>query len=532
MTAIVEPAPEERPDSRLLGSVEGVLKNAAFYYVGGAVSALSRLVIVALIARSVGAEGYGLYAAVLALTMYAELLDLGLRPGVMKWVAESRACGLHDFANRRLSSVFAFYLVMAGLMTLAGFALYRPFIAFFNVAPAMHDAARWVLVFLFIEMSLRFPLALFNGILWGSHRLDLSSVVTIATTVVRVALVVLALVVGGGLVGISVSMALATLVWLVLLMTLARTAYPELRLGLRHVSFSHIADSFHYTWPVFIAGIGIQIAYNTDALVIGHFLDIEKVGLYTIAFQLYSFLTLAVFRGGDTLFPVYAARHKVLGKGGVRPWYLSAVRLTFAAAAFAALLLALYGRPVIDVWAGEGKFVGTPTMLVLAGILALDSSVHVSGTLLLSIGRPRMIALAYTIGGVANLGLSIALVQVIGVVGVVLGTLVTEGALSAALIVGYACRVLHIDARRFLREATLPGVTVMIPAGALAAAFWRLGLATNPSLVSLALQGTLLGLLWLAAAWLWVLSPRHRASASALVFRIGRRTDAQERSHA
>ncbi len=508
------------------------MKNASFYYAGGAVSAVSRLAIVALIARSVGAEGYGLYAAVLALTMYAELLDLGLRPGVMKWVAESRVAQQHDFARRRLSSVFAFYMLMAVLMTLAGAALYRPFIAFFNVAPAMHNAARWVLVLLFLEMSLRFPLALFNGILWGTQRIDLSSVVTVITTVVRVALVVMAVALGGGLIGVSLAMAAATLLWLALLMALARRAYPELKLRPAYVSLSHVASSFHYTWPVFIAGIGIQIAYNTDALVIGHFLDIEKVGLYTIAFQLYSFLTLAVFRGGDTLFPVYAARHKVLGSDGVRPWYLSAVRLTFAAAAFAALLLALYGRPVIDVWAGEGKFVGTPTMLVLAGILVVDSSVHVSGTLLLSIGRPRIIALAYTIGGVANLGLSIALVQVIGVVGVVLGTLVTEGALSAALIVGYACRVLHIDARRFLREATLPGVAVMIPTGALAATLWGTGLTSGPSLVSLTLQGTLLGLLWLAAAWLWVLSPRHRASASALVFRIGRRTDAQETSHA
>ena len=532
MATIRESAINERTDSRGLGSVDGVLKNAAFYYASGAISALSRLFIVALIARGVGAEGYGLYAAVLALTIYAELLDLGLRPGVMKWVAESRAEGDHDFASRRLSSVLAFYLLMAGLMTLAGFALYRPFIAFFDVAPAMHAAARWVLVFLFIEMSLRFPLALFNGMLWGSHRIDLSSAVTLVTTIVRVALVALVLAMGYSLVAVSLVMAVATAVGLMLLMMLARRNYPELRLRPRDVSLSHIGDSFQYSWPVFVAGIGVQIAFNTDALVIGHFLDIEKVGLYVIAFHIYDFLSLAVLRGGHTLFPVYAARHKALGDDGVRPWYLFAVRLTFSAAVFAALLLAFYGEPVIEAWAGEGKFVGTPTVLVLAGILVGHSSLHVSTTLLQSIGRHRMTALVSILGATTNLGLSIVLVQVMGIVGVALGTLITEGALSAVLIVGYTCRVLRIGALDFLREATLPGLAGIAPTCALAATFWAAGLATNPSLVSLALQGTLLGLLWLATTWLWLLSPSDRASATAFAGRFGRRKRLLERFHA
>lgn len=523
---------EGKTDPRLLGTVGGVLRNAAFYYVGGTISALSRLAIVALIARSVGAEGYGLYAAVLALTMYAELLDLGLRPGVMKWVAEARTVDDHAFASKRLSSVLAFYLLAAGLVVVAGFALHRPFIAFFDVDVALRAAARWVLVFLFLELALRFPLALFNGVLWGSHRIDLSSAVTSVTTIVRVALVAIVLALGYGLIAVSIMMAISTALWLVLLMILARRQYPELRLRPGNVSLRHIGDSFQYTWPVLIAGIGVQIAFNADALVIGYFINIEAVGLYTIAFQLYGLLSLAVLRAGDTLFPVYAARHKALGDDGVRPWYLSAVRFTFAAAVFAALMLALYGEPVIEAWAGEGKFVGTPTMLVLAGILAGHCSLHVSAILLYSIGRHRMTALVSILGASTNLALSIALVQVLGIVGVVLGTLIMEGALSAAFLVWYTCRSVRIEVMEFLRQAMLPGLAVVTPACALAATFLGAGLVSDPALVSLMLQGTLLALLWLAAAWLWLLTPANRVSASAFVWRIRKRAHVPERSHA
>jgi hypothetical protein len=157
-------------------------------------------------------------------------------------------------------------------------------------------------------------------------------------------------------------------------------------------------------------------------------------------------------------------------------------------------------------------------MLILSAGLGVALSHAVVARLLYGIGRVGFLARLATAEAVVNLGLSLALVGVMGIEGVAVAMAVPNAVLCVVAI-GYACRMLGIDARTYLRRTAAMPVAA---SAALALGWWLAAGAWPPTswgeLVALG-AGGLAGY----AALVGVLEPVVRRRAGRVLGRLARK---------
>jgi O-antigen/teichoic acid export membrane protein len=183
----------------------------------------------------------------------------------------------------------------------------------------------------------------------------------------------------------------------------------------------------------------------------------------------------------------------------------------------------MLGDPVIRTWVGTRKpeLLGSvPVLQILAVAVAIRVGNGTATTLLKGAGQHRMLAGVHLATGVANVALSIVLVQTWGLAGVAVGTLVPT-ALSAFLIVyPAACRRVGVPLRAALVYAILPALWPALVVGAALVLTRAILPGEFPALVA---QVALGGLLYLAL-FVAAVGSRDRALYAAQVRRLlGRR---------
>ena len=126
-------------------------------------------------------------------------------------------------------------------------------------------------------------------------------------------------------------------------------------------------------------------------------------------------------------------------------------------------------------------------MVILTLASLIDTSQWPASSILSGMARHRPLA-AISIGSaLANLAISIALVQRLGIVGVALGTLIPTAIESAFLMLPYTLRQLGVGAREALAEIALPALVPLGPT-LLVLLVWRQA-AMPASAIALALIG-------------------------------------------
>ena len=164
------------------------------------------------------------------------------------------------------------------------------------------------------------------------------------------------------------------------------------------------------------------VIFNSDNLVISHFLGAAEVTPYSIAWRMTSYAVLLQQLTVPSLWPVFTEAY---GKGQidwVRSTYEATTRRVLGAVSVAALLVGLFGRFVIRLWAGAAAVPRAELLWLMAGFAVLQATTTNQAVLLTATGRLRLEATVGALAAIMNLWLSIVLVQRIGSVGVILAT--------------------------------------------------------------------------------------------------------------
>jgi O-antigen/teichoic acid export membrane protein len=178
-------------------------------------------------------------------------------------------------------------------------------------------------------------------------------------------------------------------------------------------------------------------------------------------------------------------------------WSKIALTLTI----MATLFLTILGPRFIGWWIDpsfEGPSGAVLQILMLSSVAFLPIR-GVAQPILVGIGKPEIPAYGFIATGFLNLGLSLALAQPFGIVGVAIGTAVPN-VLFAVMVAVVTCRELEIGLWRYVGYVVPRAVAGAVPVLALLLWF-RLGLDVS-GLVGLAIAGIaavgLSGLIWIA----------------------------------
>jgi O-antigen/teichoic acid export membrane protein len=134
-----------------------------------------------------------------------------------------------------------------------------------------------------------------------------------------------------------------------------------------------------------------------------------------------------------------------------------------------------------------------PVIYILAGVVTARVGTASAATLLKGADRHKFLASTNLVIAVANVILSIILVQRMGLIGVALGTLIPLGAASIFVIFPTACRRVGLPIREAVRSAVWPAVW---PMALVAAPLLATRNLVGNSVVSIAAQSITAGLLY------------------------------------
>src|SRR5579871_5758262 len=171
-TEIPVQAPQSPTQSRGLAHTIG--RNTVFGIVARGAQVGTRLITIPIVIAHLGLGGYGIWSIIMTAGAYMRFGSIGIKSAFQKYVAEATGNGDYETANKLLSTGCAAMLVLsvAGLIPMAIFS--RTLAKAAGVPPEFLKSTAGAISMLAVIMVLSNVGAVFEAIVMGGHRIDIS----------------------------------------------------------------------------------------------------------------------------------------------------------------------------------------------------------------------------------------------------------------------------------------------------------------------------------------------------------------------
>ncbi|MCC6536727.1 MAG: oligosaccharide flippase family protein [Bryobacterales bacterium] len=432
-----------------------ILRNAAANWAGYFIVSVTGFLLSPIVAGTLGQSGYGMWTLVLSLTGYCGLLDLGIRSAVGRFVARYAARQDAEGVNRTMASALVILLCGSAAALLATAGLYWRFDSF-QVDEALRAQGRLALLIAGVNVSLALPAGAFGALLTSLERYDVTSAISVGGALLRAALAVYVLRGGYGIVGLALVVLGVSVCEYLAAYGAARRLYPPLRL-LTRVTRGSLAELYSFGIFRFVSTFANQLIFYTDAVVIGYFLTAAASAPYAIAVSVITYGRTLVTLAADTIYPSAVRLDSLEDRAGQRRLLLQGMQMTLLIGVPLCLGYLFLGRQFIGLWMGRDYELASSAVLTVLTLPLVTSFAHYPATLILAgMARHRILAYVSLAEGVANLLLSVLLVQRYGAIGVAWATVVPHLVTTLLVIPAYTIRTLGMDGRDYFGAMTRP----------------------------------------------------------------------------
>jgi O-antigen/teichoic acid export membrane protein len=387
---------------------------------------LVALAMVPILLHHLGIKGYGVWALVNTLMVFAVSLDGGISNSAQRFYILYLSRGDAKFTARFTTTLLTFVAVATALIYSLGPIISRAVLALTNIPTDLQSDASFLLRNIGLLIGLLLCSNIFMGLLRAVNRFR---AIAISTLIAQLGYVTTIVLLADQLtVRRMFTLALVQLGLMNLLLALNCAAHLA-QVRLRILSPTEIKELYSYAWRAQITNLSALAIVQTDALFVAAFLPIEQLAYLAIASQVASGIrSLPTF----ALAPLISQITHRFGRSGFGNATTLASsysrRWVFLISAYSAITIATIGFGVRG-WAGD-----YPEAEVAAVILALGNACNlmagVSSAYCRSVGKPGIEARAALVLVIVNLALSGPCTYFGGLTGAVCST-------AAAQLVGF-----------------------------------------------------------------------------------------------
>jgi O-antigen/teichoic acid export membrane protein len=466
------------------------------------------------IVGKIGIDQFGLWSLIFSVVALFGLMDLGFATAANKYMGEFHGSGDHAGRNQVLATLLAIYVGL-GLVCIAVVAVVSARAGvWFDLDPEMR---RWFQLALWLlggVVATNLPMNLFRAVLNGIGRMSLVNGIDLVMQLLNAGLVVTLLNLGYGIRGLIFATTLTMLLGPIIAMLLAFRLTPALSVSPRLASTERVRELLGFSFYFFIANIAVLIILRIDPVVIKAFLPLSAVGVYAIGAKVAEYTYYLNKQFSNALMPLVAQSRGGGDDATIDRVLLDGTRFGLSIALPFVALLFFYAEDIILLWMGPDFAGAVPVLRLLLGAI-LSTAVQLNAANVLAMnGQHRFIAFAMGGSAALNLVLSIILIQIWGLNGVALATLLAAFSVELMVIVPRACRARGITPWHFFRHALWPTLPPLLPALAVA---WGLGQlhASGAGFLWIILEGGTAALVYFAAFYALALNPAERAFIAA-----------------
>jgi O-antigen/teichoic acid export membrane protein len=313
----------------------------------------TRLVTVPVVIAHLGLGGYGIWAIIMTTAAYMRFGSIGVKSAFQKYVAEATGNGDYETANRLLSTGCAGMLALS-LVGLVPVAIYsRQLASMAGVPPEFLTSTAHSFTMLAIIMMMANVGAVYEAIVMGGHRVDLSGNFTTFFTVAEAIAIIVFLHYGAGLFAMASVMAASEVGFITCCYIASKKIVPQIRLSLAHVSKNAIGELFRYAGSYQLVNLLEVLYLSIVPITLLRILGTEAAGIYALTARL---VQAALMIPSALILPILSGGAMVFATGSVaemRTLINKSFKVTLALGLLPLAFIAFFGPTIVFAWTGE-----------------------------------------------------------------------------------------------------------------------------------------------------------------------------------
>ena len=429
-----------------------MLRNIGSNWLLALVTIVATYAMTPFVIHALGQEGYGTWTLITSMTGYMSLLALGVPMTTVRYLAQHVAERDSRKINETIGSCAGLYLMIGLAALVIGAALSAVFAGAYDIPSGLRGEARlafWVIV---IQVAAGFIGFLPEGIMFAHHDFVLRNLVRITGVLLRLILTLGVMALHASLVSLALVQVVCLAFEFCASWIVVRRRYPGIRMSIADFDWKMVRQIFSFSRYVLLLHAGARLSFETDALVIGAFLDVASIPFYVVANSLIICLMDFTNAIAAVVMPMTARLSAEGQSGQLQEVFLKWSKVALSLNIMAGLFLIVLGPKVLGWWIGPSfeRPSGTVLRILMVSSFLFLPVRGVALPVLMGLGKPKAPTFAFIGAGLLNLGLSILFVRPFGLPGVALGTAIPN-ALFAAVVLSLACHELGIALTRYMR---------------------------------------------------------------------------------
>lgn len=382
---------------------------------------------VPIIVNSVGKEQFGVVILAGAIMGYFSFLGFGIPGAITKYISEFKAKNDSLQLNRIINTTFFFFLVVGLAVFLAVVIFIKTgFINVFNITPENYNSSINVLYIAAGFAILSWPAQTFQNTLIGLQKFPLVNRIQFGSSVFSTILSIALAYFKFSVEYIFISQNLGYLITWIIQFFLVGKLIPGFKLRFAFVHKLTFKLLFGLSIWLLILQICDLIVYQTDRILIGLYLPMSAITVYFVLVKPFEMIKLFTYYFRSAVMPYASEKYSTGGNEAIQPLIFRAARYDNAFLSALAVAGFYLSAPFIRLWMGNDYLQEVWISQVLCACILIQQSNGLLGEVYFGTGRAKKFAILASFYALLNLGLSIFLVQNIGVPGVLLATAIAE----------------------------------------------------------------------------------------------------------
>lgn len=434
-----------------------LLRNTAAGYALKALQMFLGLIAIPVLVTQVGADSYGLIVLAGAMLGYFSVFDLGMSDAITKFIAEHEATGDRKQIDRVISTALVTYMAIGvSLCVIVIFAIQFGALEIFDISESLRSDAHVIFTLTAGLSLLAWPRLALQGVLRGLQDFVPLNVVSGLGRVLAVSLAITLAFSNAPLTTIYLAMQMDLFVALVFLPMLVRRRLPGWIPSFGQVRRATLATIWSFSLWLMLSKVAVLLEYQLDTLILGLVLPMSAITAYVVL--TYPFRMLQQFSGlaAAAAMPAVSSAASAGNVTAVALFRLKGARIHNAILAVMTGTVLLVLEPFLRLWMGTAWLDQIWIAYVATGFQFIWQSNAFLGQVYTGLGFAKKSGIVAFIAGLANLVLSLGLVQLLGVAGVILGT-VLAGLIGVVLFVHWCLPDIGVTPRVYLRDILLRG---------------------------------------------------------------------------
>ncbi|WP_031514117.1 lipopolysaccharide biosynthesis protein [Desulfofalx alkaliphila] len=444
---------------------------AALSYISMGLGYVVSIIYTPIMLRLLGQSEYGLYNLVAAVVAYLGVLNFGFGSAYMRYYSRYKV----QADKEKIATLNGMFLIIFSILGLiavfAGTILALNTEAIFGseLTSTELSRAKILMMILVINLAISFPNIVFTAHITANERFIFQKLVQMIKIVVNPFVVLPVLLMGYGSVGMVV-MTTALNISIEIINAIYCIKKLKMRFSFRKFDFKLMREMTVFSSYIFINLVIDQINWNVDKFILGRFHGTISVAIYGLAAQLNTYyLSLSTAISSVFIPRVHRLVASADNNDELAKLFTRIGRIQFIILSLILTGLIFFGRPFINMWAGNNYDGSYPVVLLLAIPVTIPLIQNIGIEIQRAKNMHQFPTWVYLFIAIINVIITIPLAKMYGEVGAAIGT-------ATALIIGngfimnwYNHVKVGLDMRYFWKQilSFLPALVLPILVGIL-----------------------------------------------------------------